>query len=1543
MGWARRLVMAVTCCGTVFGPGTVAAATTPAGVAVDSSEGSSAVASTAQPGPTGQVQMAANLGSATSGRGSVSVPDNATSTLGPVPGPQNEPRVPDPLSHLPAFLAATHRTDPVPELGQAFRLDEAIQAAETNASTAPTTTPGSTESGSTSPADSATPNSTPAPGPVAPTNPDAGTSPGAGGVLPQLDGETLSLSGTVSNADGAVLAGMSVILYSGGLQQSHTTTDASGSYTLEAPNAGQWAIEILDPAGTYFTGFYTPAGWSWQWAFTTFTTSQTGLDVVMPLARHISGTIVDLAGAPQLGVPVWASLCDEQGVEQRQLGFGADGSYSWPVPAGRLTIQLMQGGSEYVVGWVGVTGTTTNFADAAVFDTTSGDLVKNLMVLHTVPNIMGIVHDKDGQPVAGVQVSSLPQTNTSTTDGEGRYRLVIGSQAVRLRFQAPNQYISGYYAGPSELVQSWEAVVLNPTSDMLVNVTLKDKPTIWGKVVDSSGAAVSGIRVHAAGTPSSYQTTTGASGTYSLMVDVNTSYVLSFRDDQGTYATVWYKAGSYSFLVEDATPINVATDPINVDMTMIANTPVSGRVLDADDAPVSGAVVAAYWSGSLRASSTTAADGSYSLSLHPGTYGLKISKSGYATVWYKAGSYAFDSSLATPVVVGSSEVTVGDARMPGTVHITGTVTNVSSTGLANIEVDFFLHNGYVGHADTAGNGSYSMALPPGEYSIGFYDPAGVYSQGWLSASGFNLDSSTAKIIVLADSDVGAGTVALPQTHRIKGSVGWSPGDVYVAIEAFVDGMYYITAVTDYMGTFSIPVAPGTITLWFFDATGAHAAAWYMSSGWTADWAKATGIHVSSADVSIGEIPLRAAQKIPIHTQDSVLPNYPLGDVVLEAYFHGVGVGFAVTNGNGNGTLALLSGTYLISADARSTIGNHSFYGVGWYTSASGHFTPDASAASGLAAPHGSVTLLIPDGGEVTGRLADQFGRGLQGIEVEAFLNGRFYSSVTTQSDGSYHLKLQPASYNIGFYDPFLHYAAVWYSSSGGVSYISDATSIAISSGQSIVLSPQLPLYGPPSQPAGARATAYNATALVFWDHVMFDGGSAITAYTVTAVEDDTKTCATTGETFCTVAGLTNGQQYTFTVVATNEVGDGPPSGPSDTVTPHLGSSYYTVAPYRVMDSRYDIGAGIFHSRVKQSVLIADGSSGVPAAATAVTGNLTIVSQTNKGYVTVAPTLTSGVQPPTSTLNFPYGDIRANGVTVPLAAGGNLDFMYWASRTTDTVQIIFDVTGFFYGATSLEGTDGSSYYTVAPYRVMDSRYDIGAGIFHSRTPQTVQIATTESGVPADATAITGNLTIVSQTRQGYVTVAPGATLTQGVQPPTSTLNFPLGDIRANNVTVPLAAGGNLDFMYWASAGSTVQVIFDVTGYFRADDGGATYFALSPYRVMDSRYGIGAVIYHARTKQTVRMATAETLIPANASAVTGNLTIVSQTRQGYVTVDPALTSGTQPPTSTLNFPLGDIRANGVIAPLAANGYLDFIYWAARTSDTVQVIFDVTGFFG
>jgi len=88
----------------------------------------------------------------------------------------------------------------------------------------------------------------------------------------------------------------------------------------------------------------------------------------------------------------------------------------------------------------------------------------------------------------------------------------------------------------------------------------------------------------------------------------------------------------------------------------------------------------------------------------------------------------------------------------------------------------------------------------------------------------------------------------------------------------------------------------------------------------------------------------------------------------------------------------------------------------------------------------------------------------------------------------------------------------------------------------------------PGAPRNVTGSPGNGSANVSWQPPTATGGSQITGYAVTS-DPDARTCTTTGATSCTVAGLTNGTAYTFTVTATNSVGTGPASQPSSPVTP----------------------------------------------------------------------------------------------------------------------------------------------------------------------------------------------------------------------------------------------------------------------------------------------------------------------------------------------------------------------------------------------------------
>jgi hypothetical protein len=257
------------------------------------------------------------------------------------------------------------------------------------------------------------------------------------------------------------------------------------------------------------------------------------------------------------------------------------------------------------------------------------------------------------------------------------------------------------------------------------------------------------------------------------------------------------------------------------------------------------------------------------------------------------------------------------------------------------------------------------------------------------------------------------------------------------------------------------------------------------------------------------------------------------------------------------------------------------------------------------------------------------------------------------------------------------------------------------------------------------------------------------------------------------------------------------------------------------------------------------------------------------------------------------------------------------------------------------TGGSSYVPITPLRVLDTRpaYNIGlSGVFPANTPRTFQVAGLggATGIPTNAIAVTGNVTVAGQNGAGYVSVTP----TEVANPLSSTINFPVGDNRANNVTLPLSADGELAAVYKAPAGRSTHLIVDITGYFLAGPEDATYSPVTPVRVLDTRpaFSIGLPGAFAANVPRQLNITGRPEIPDDAVAITGNLTVVGQARAGYLSI--TRTSVVNPTTSTLNFPLGDTRANGVSVPLNPSGGLWIVYKAS--GGTTHVILDVTGYY-
>jgi uncharacterized protein (TIGR02145 family) len=87
----------------------------------------------------------------------------------------------------------------------------------------------------------------------------------------------------------------------------------------------------------------------------------------------------------------------------------------------------------------------------------------------------------------------------------------------------------------------------------------------------------------------------------------------------------------------------------------------------------------------------------------------------------------------------------------------------------------------------------------------------------------------------------------------------------------------------------------------------------------------------------------------------------------------------------------------------------------------------------------------------------------------------------------------------------------------------------------------------PGPPTSVTASAGNASVSVAFVAPTNNGGSAITGYTVTSSPGGVTATGATSP--INVTGLTNGTAYTFTVIATNAIGNSSPSTASSAVTP----------------------------------------------------------------------------------------------------------------------------------------------------------------------------------------------------------------------------------------------------------------------------------------------------------------------------------------------------------------------------------------------------------
>ena len=353
----------------------------------------------------------------------------------------------------------------------------------------------------------------------------------------------------------------------------------------------------------------------------------------------------------------------------------------------------------------------------------------------------------------------------------------------------------------------------------------------------------------------------------------------------------------------------------------------------------------------------------------------------------------------------------------------------------------------------------------------------------------------------------------------------------------------------------------------------------------------------------------------------------------------------------------------------------------------------------------------------------------------------------------------------------------------------------------------------------------------------------------------------------------------------------------------VSANFVRTTPTRVYDSRLTpAGALPLLPNESRTIRVA-GIHDIPGAADAFALNVTAVDPNANGYLTAWPAGTA--RPPTSNINFHARRTIANMAMIAPGSGGEIALF---NGSSGTVHVLVDVEGWFVGG----------FHPIAPERPFDGRYE---GALRTGTPQSVVIAG-RGAVPSNARAVALNITVTDATATTFLTVWP----TGQPQPTASNLNVVPGQTVANMATIGVGDGSSVSI---AIGGGQANVLVDTLGWYDAG-----FRPLPPSRIMDTRGGLCLARLGPGETRLVQVA-GEGAVPANAHAVTLNVTAVHPTATTYLTVWPA---GTPRPTaSNLNAATG-VVPNMVTVGLGDDGRVALYNDAGLT----DVLIDVTGWY-
>jgi hypothetical protein len=325
-------------------------------------------------------------------------------------------------------------------------------------------------------------------------------------------------------------------------------------------------------------------------------------------------------------------------------------------------------------------------------------------------------------------------------------------------------------------------------------------------------------------------------------------------------------------------------------------------------------------------------------------------------------------------------------------------------------------------------------------------------------------------------------------------------------------------------------------------------------------------------------------------------------------------------------------------------------------------------------------------------------------------------------------------------------------------------------------------------------------------------------------------------------------------------------------------------------------------------------------------NVAVADSTAGGNITAYPD--DVAFPATSNLNFTAGQTVPNLVTVQVGADDVVDLRNASVGTSD---LLADVEGYYVASSS-----GAYYLPNSPQRILDTRKGIGAAATPVPAGGTVTLDVPQcvSGSGADkltaaAVAVAMNVTVVSPTSSGYITVFPGQTTV----PDSSNLNFTPGETVPNLVVAKVGADGTVELKNGSPG--TVELIADLEGCYSATLGGA-FVPVTPYRALDTRTGLGEFLGQAATVPPHDYTNWQSSFAdptGDSVAAVMNVTVTRPRAGGDITA--FATPGSLPNASNLNFTAGQTVPNLVMVGSPTALYNNSV-------GSTDLVVDMYGFF-